>query len=118
MFGHKYEQNKPVKIVNLETGAVMTFCDIKKVNINVIKGSEKMSSSFNQRYERKFNGNYSWSNPIWRRHRLKMLRRRHQMRERLEENPNYWVDLFKEKYPHWDFRSETDIRLDNTVGRY
>ena len=55
-----------------------------------------MSSSFNQRYERKFNGNYSWSNPIWRRHRLKMLRRRHQMRERLEENPNYWVDLFKE----------------------
>jgi len=76
-----------------------------------------MSSSFNQRYERKFGGNYRWSNPIWRRHRIKALKRGHQMREKLEANPNYWVDLFKEKYPHWDFRSENDKRLEWTVGR-
>ncbi len=77
-----------------------------------------MSSSFNQRYERRFGGNYSWSNPSWRRYRIKQLRARHERREMIQENPNYWVDLFKEKYPHWDFRSEADIRHDNTVGRY
>jgi len=36
------------------------------------------------------------------------------MRERLEANPNYWVDLFKEKYPHWDFRTEADKDVDYT----
>ena len=41
MFGHKYEQNKPVKIVNLETGAVMTFCDIKKVNFFILNQGER-----------------------------------------------------------------------------
>jgi hypothetical protein len=114
MFGHKYEQTKPVKIVNLETGVVMTFYDIKKVNINVIKGERKMSSSFNQRYERKFNGVYRWSNPIWRRHRLKQLRAKHQRREMFQENPN-WL---QERYPNWDWRTETDRRLESTVGRY
>jgi len=81
-----------------------------------------MSSSFSQRYGRKYGKNtlyegdkaFSWGNPIWRRERIKSLRAKHIRREKRQANPNYWVDLFKEKYPHWDFRTEADKGVDYT----
>ena len=72
-----------------------------------------MSSSFNQRYERRFGGNYRWSNPLWRRYRIKQLRARHERREMFQENPN-WL---QERYPNWDWRSEAERRWDWTVGK-
>jgi len=60
---------------------------------------------------------YNWDNPIWRRERIKMLRRGHQMRERLEDDPKYWENRFKKQYSHWDFRTDEDKRYDWTVGQ-
>jgi len=68
-----------------------------------------MSSSFNQRYERRFGGNYSWSNPLWRRYRIKQLRARHERREMIQENPN-WL---QERYPNWDWRTDSQKRYDS-----
>ena len=56
---------------------------------------------------------YNWNNPIWRRERLKSLRRGHQHREMKEDNPN-WL---QERYPNWDWRSEAERRWDWTVGK-
>ena len=107
--------NKIIHVERFENRerALLGFSDDKKPNQEYNKGSEKMSSSFNQRYERKFNGNYNWSNPIWRRFRLRQLRAKHERREMFQENPN-WL---QERYPNWDWRTETDRRLESTVGR-
>ena len=68
-----------------------------------------MSSSFNQRYERRFGGNYRWSNPLWRRYRIKQLRARHERREMFQENPN-WL---QERYPNCDWRTDAQNRYDS-----
>tara|TARA_R100001082_G_C4365532_1_gene161713 strand:- start:1143 stop:1415 length:273 start_codon:yes stop_codon:yes gene_type:complete len=89
-----------------------------------------MSNTFTNRYGRKYGlfvkgfdriapeyankkDAYNWNNPIWRRERLKALRRGHQHREMREENPN-WL---KERYPDWDWRTEDERRYDWTVGK-
>ena len=68
-----------------------------------------MSSSFNQRYERRFGGNYRRSNPVWRRYRIKQLRATHERREMVQENPN-WL---QERYPNWDWRTDAQKRYDS-----